>query len=305
MFGIGHFKGQPTDYIIRFSGGTLKQAGRGISFYYLRYNTQIVAVPTSSTDANFVFKEITSNYQEVVIQGQLTYRIADPQKAADLLNLRIDPETSKYVTEDLKVLAQRIVNLVQIEARADVEKRSLEQSMRDAQTIAADVARRLREGTALQSFGVELLSVYFLSVRPTPEMSKALEAEYREALLRKADEAIYARRAAAVDEERTIKEKELGSDVALEHQRKELIVLQGNNALQEAENRGVALEREAQSRAKASEVELAVLRALDPRTLLAIALREMGQNAGRVGNLTITTEMLSSLLNGASAPDGR
>ncbi len=298
MLGIGHFKGQPTDYIIRYAGGTLKQEGPGLSFYYLRYNTQIVAVPTGSTDANFVFNEITNNYQEITIQGQLTYRIADPKKAAALLNLRIDPETYTQVTEDLRVLAQRITNVLQIETHVEVEKRSLEETIRDSHAIATEVTRRLREGSVLSSFGVDLSSVYFLSVRPTPEMSKALEAEYREALLRKADEAVYARRAAAVDEERKIKEKELNSDVALEQQRKELIVLQGNNALQEAGNRGAALEREAQSKAKATEMELGVLRSLEPRALLAIALRELGQNAGHIGNLTITTEMLASLLNG-------
>jgi hypothetical protein len=99
-----------------------------------------------------------------------------------------------------------------------------------------------------------------------------------------------------VDEERKIKEKELSSDVALEQQRKELIVLQGSNALLDAENRGAALEREAQSRAKATELELAVLRSLEPRTLLALSLRELGQNAGKIGNLTITSEMLASIL---------
>ena len=119
-------------------------------------------------------------------------------------------------------------------------------------------------------------------------------------MLRKADEAVYARRAAAVDEERKIKEKELNSDLVLEQQRKELIVLQGQNALQEAENRGAALERDAQSRARATEMELAPLRALEPRTLLAVGLRELGQNADRVGNLTITSEMLLST-NGIGA----
>lgn len=305
MFGISHFKGQPTDYIIHFSGGKPKRSGLGLSFYYLAFNSQIVAVPTSSTDANFVFKEISNNYQELTIQGQFTYRIVDPKKAAEILNLRIDPNNSKHVTEDLKVLAQRITNVVQMETRVEVEKRSLEETIRDSQTIAAEVARRLREGTVLSSFGAELISVYFLSVRPTPEMSKALEAEYREALLRKADEAVYARRAAAVDEERKIKEKELNSDVALEQQRKNLIVLQGNNALQEAENNGLALEREAQSKAKAAEMELSVLRSVDPRSLLAIAMKELGENAGRVGNLTITSEMLASLLNGTPSDAGR
>lgn len=285
MFGIGHFKGQPTDYVIRYAAGTVRQAGPGLSFYFWHHNTQIVAVPTSSIDASFVFKEITNNYQEVTIQGQLTYRICEPKRAAELLNLRIDPKTADHVTEDLKVLAQRIINVVQIETRAEIQKRSLEESIRDIEAVATAVAGRVRNGTALSSFGAELLSLYFLSARPTPEMSKALEADYRESLLRKADEAVYARRAAAVDEERKIQEKELNRDVALEQQRKELVVLQGNNALQEA-----------QSKAKATEMELAVLRTLEPRTLLAVALRDLGQNAGKLGNLTITTELLASLL---------
>jgi len=67
--------------------------------------------------------------------------------------------------------------------------------------------------------------------------------------------------------------------------------------LKEAEHHGVALEKEAQYRARSSELELAVLRSVEPRSLLAIALRELGQNAGKVGNLTITSEMLASLLN--------
>src|SRR5205823_3572645 len=103
--------------------------------------------------------------------------------------------------------------------------------LRDSQAIAAEVLRRLQQGTMLpQTIGVELLSVYFLSTRPTPEVAKALEAEYRETLLRKADEAVYLRRAAAVDEERKIKEKELNTDKTLEEQRRALIVLQGENS---------------------------------------------------------------------------
>src|SRR5207244_6703332 len=135
---------------------------------------------------------------------------------------------------------------------------SLEETLRDSQAIAGAVLKRLREASELQPLGAELLSVYFLATRPTPEVAKALEAEYRETLLRQADEAIYARRAAAVDEERKIKEKELDSDKALEDQRRDLIVVQGENARQEAEMRGKALELEAQYKARAAEAQLAV-----------------------------------------------
>jgi regulator of protease activity HflC (stomatin/prohibitin superfamily) len=202
------------------------------------------------------------------------------------------------------LLAQRISNVVRIETRSEIEKRSLADVLRESRDIAGVVEKQVKDAALLQPLGVDLLSVFFLAVRPTPEVAKALEAEYREALLRKADEAIYARRGAAVDEERKVKEKELASDKALEEQRQALIQLQGANALEEAGHRGAALEREAQFRARASEVELAVLRGMDPRALLAIALREMGQNAAKVGNLTITSELLASLLQTAPPASG-
>ena len=45
-------------------------------------------------------------------------------------------------------------------------------------------------------------------------------------------------------------------------------------------------------------MELELYAALDPRKVLALAMSELGQNAGRIGNLTITSEMLASLLDG-------
>lgn len=297
MFNIGFFKGQPTEHVIKYVGGRVVKEGAGLAFYYLQHSTQIVAIPTSSTDANFVFNEVTNNFQAVTIQGQFTYRIHNPQQAAALLNFTIDPRTRAAVSNDPERLPQRIANIIQMETRGEIQKRSLEETLRDSQTIAAGVLTRIRDAALLEPMGVELLSVYFLSAKPTPEVAKALEAEYRETLLRKADEAIYARRAAAVEEERKIKENELNTEITLEQRRQQLIELQGGNTLQEADNRGKAVEREATYKAKAMDMELAVYRALDPRTILALAMRELGQNAGNIGNLTITSEILAALLN--------
>ena len=76
-----------------------------------------------------------------------------------------------------------------------------------------------------------------------------------------------------------------------------MIDLQGANALKEAENCGLALEKEAQYRARGTEVGWPCCVVLSRGGVLAIALRELGQNAGKLGNLTITSEMLASLLN--------
>jgi len=302
MLGIGFFKGQPTEYVIRYVGGRAVKEGRGLSFFYLTHDTQIVAIPGGSIDVDFIFNELTNNFQAVTLQGRLTYRIAEPARLAELLNFTLD-ERRNYVSDDPELLSPRVVNVVQTEMQREIRARSLEETLMQTEAIAARVLARLKEREAGERGGVELLSIHLLSAKPTPEVSKALEAEYREKLLRKADEAIYARRAAAVEEERTLREKELDTDITLEKQRQQLIELQAGNARAEAESRGVALEKEAEYRTRALEKELAAYRTLDPAAILSLGLKELGQNAGKIGNLTITSEILAALLDGARAKE--
>lgn len=297
MFNIAFFKSQPTQFVIKYVNGKVRSSGPGMAFYYLKYNTQIVVVPTSTRDTDFVFNELTGNFQAITVQGQFTFRIFDPMKAASLLNFTYDPRRSSYVSDDPERLPQRITNIVQMETRREILLRTLEETIRDSQAIAAAAVARIREENLLQPIGVELISLYFLSAKPTPEVAKALEAPYRETMLRQADGAIYARRAAAVDEERKIKENERNTEISLEQRRQELIALQGANAQQEAEFKGRAEETLAEFQARASEKALAVYSGSDPRLVLALALKEMGENAAKIGNLTITTEMLASLLD--------
>ncbi len=295
---IGYFKGQPNEYVIRYSSGRITREGQGLAFFYLKYNTQIVVVPTSSMDANLVFNEVTSSFQTVTIQGQFTYRIHNPKRAAELLNYTMNPFTHTHISNDPDRMAQRITNIIQMETRSEIQQRPLEEVLTQYETIAGKVLERVKNSALLDPLSADLLSVYFIAAKPTSEVAKALEAEYRETLLRKADMAISARRAAAVEEKRKIKENELNTEITLEEQHRQLIGLQGNNALRQATNHGKALEEEAAYRTRVRQKELDLYTAIDPRKVLALAMIELGQNAGRIGNVTITSEILAALLDG-------
>jgi regulator of protease activity HflC (stomatin/prohibitin superfamily) len=304
MLGIGYFKAQPTEFVRKVAGGGVKREGQALSFYYLKRRTSIVIVPVSSADAAFVFNEQTGNYQAVTIQGQLTYRIVEPRRTMDMLNYVIDPKRRVHVTQDPERLEQRIVVAVQMETRRQVEGKSLEEVLGNAASISAEVQEEVRSRALLAPLGVELLSLNFTSVSPNPEVGKALEAEYRETLLRRADEAIYARRAAAVEEEAKIKSNELEGEISLARERERLIDLEAANDRKVSQAWGERRELEAGFTARASEMELAPYRDLDPRKVLALAMRDIGNNADKVGNLNITSEVLADLLqtgtNGAS-----
>lgn len=295
---IGYFKGQPNEYVIRYSSGQIAREGQGLAFFYLKYKTQVVVVPTSSMDANLVFNEVTSSFQTVTIQGQFTYRVHNPKRVAELLNYTMNPGTHTHVSDDPDRLTQRITNVIQMETRGEIQKRQLEEVLTQYETIAGRVLERVKNSALLDPLGVDLLSVYFVAAKPTPEVAKALEAEYRETLLRKADMAISARRAAAVEEDRKIKENELNTEITLEQQRRQLIDLQGENALREAGNKGKALEEEAAYQNRVKQKELELYSAIDPRKVLALAIGDLGKNANQIGNLTITSEILAALLDG-------
>jgi regulator of protease activity HflC (stomatin/prohibitin superfamily) len=268
---FGFFKGQPSDYVLRFSGGRLAAEGQGLTFWYLAATTTIATIPTGSCDIPFVFHEQTGSFQDVTVQGQYTYRITNPRRTAELLDFSIHPLRGEFRSDDPQKLAQRITNLLQTEVRRAIQQRSLEAALQEVEAIATEVVLSLQHTPALEPLGVELLSLSLLAIRPTPEVGRALEARYRESLLCAADEAIYARRAAAVEEERKIKENELATEILLEQQRQQFIALQGEN-----------LEREAQFKAQALRLELESYQSMDPRLLLALAARELGQNAGQL-----------------------
>ena len=90
MFGIRFAKFEQGLYVFRYKKGAVVAQGEGLSFHYYAPNTSLVCVPVSSSDAPFMFSETSVDFQELTIQGQLTYRISDPEKTAKMLNYTID-----------------------------------------------------------------------------------------------------------------------------------------------------------------------------------------------------------------------
>lgn len=96
--------------MIKYVSGTMPSEGRGPALCYLSHNTSIAAVPASSADADFVFNEITSNFQAITIEGQFTRRISPPTTAPAPINYAIDPRSRMYLSDGPERLPRRIRN---------------------------------------------------------------------------------------------------------------------------------------------------------------------------------------------------
>lgn len=283
---FAYFKAEPTEYILAYANGKIFCQGAGKAFWYWRPRTSIVMVPISTVDAPFVFNEMTGNFQAVTLQGQVTYRITAPETLSHLLNFTINPRTRSYRSDDPEKLAQRIVNIVQMQTRKEMQQLSLEEALHYSEPLARSVLAALHQEQALIEMGVECVSLFYTAIKATPEMTKALEAEVRETLQKRADQAIYSRRADAVEQERKIKQNELATSILLEQRRRELVDLQGENARKVAE-----------FEAEAIRVRLVPYQELAPSQLLALSFRNFADNAQKIGNLTITSEILEQILN--------
>src|SRR5690606_18430124 len=96
MFGIRYYKADSSTYVIKTSGGTVHSKGKGLSFFYMQATSSIAAIPVSVQEAPFIFNLQTADFQAVRIQGQISFRIVNPDKIADVLNFNLKSDGQSY-----------------------------------------------------------------------------------------------------------------------------------------------------------------------------------------------------------------
>jgi regulator of protease activity HflC (stomatin/prohibitin superfamily) len=321
MFGIPYVKAGPTTYIIQYVNGKVVREGPGLSFFYYAPHSTIVQVPLASVDVPFIFNEVTADFQDVTLQGQLTYRVADPKKLAQLLDFSVSV-TGRYVSEDPKKLDDRLVNAAHVFASAIAHRLKLRELLTAHDAVVTEVLTALKTSESVTMLGIEVMSLALTSIKPSPETAKALEADAREALLRNADEAVYARRNAAVAQERLIKESELNTEIAVEEKRRQIREAQMKAEIALEEQRAALVDQRVANERKDSDAKaygltamLTPLKGVDPRTLMALnagsmdakqsiamAFRELAENASKIKTLNISPDLLAELVDGRPTP---
>lgn len=314
MFGLRYLKASPTKYVFHFRRGRIVREGPGLSFWYFAPNSTLALVPVSSVDVPFMFSETSSDFQGVTIQGQLTYRVADPKSLVTLMDFSVMP-SGRYLSNDPEKLSDRLIALAQVFLSSATHRMKLRDVLVSFDELCAIVLQGLRASQNVQMLGLEILGLSILAIAPTPEVAKALEAEAREEIQRRSDEAIYARRNAAVEQERRIKESELNTEIAVEekHRVKRETQMAADIAVEQQRatliDQAVQNEKKkAESQAYAIETMLKPVRDIEWRTLLALnaaridssqsiamAFRELAENAQKIGTLNISPDLLEQL----------
>src|SRR5690349_4424100 len=196
---VRHLRSDASAYVLQWRRARLAREGRGLSFLFLPHAASVAEIPADDREMPLVFHGRSLDFQDVAVQGVLTYRVSDRRVLATRVDFTIDLASGGYRHDPLEKLALLFAQLAAQHAAGWVSRTPFRQALADGTAaLRAAVAQGLAADKALPAMGLAVVSVRVSSVQPTPELAKALEAPTRESIQQAADEAAFSRRALAV-----------------------------------------------------------------------------------------------------------
>jgi len=314
-----HFRSEPSCHVLRYRRGKLLRSGKGLSFWFRPMITSIAEIPIDDRDLPILFHSRTKDFQDVTVQGVVTYRVADPEMLARRFDFSVDLHRGTFLREPLDQIATLLTGMAQQHASRHVAASEIRpllcEGLSPIQNCIDDGLKTVPE---LPLIGIEVVSVRVGDVSPTSELEKALQTPTREELQQQADEATFHRRALAVENERAIAENELQNQIELARREESLIAQRGQNgsrrAKEEAEAHQIASEAKAsrshlESRASAERIRMVgeakvetekervdIYRTLSSPVLAGLAAQEFAGRLQSIEHLNITPDLLGPVL---------
>ncbi|NTW28519.1 MAG: band 7 protein [Coriobacteriia bacterium] len=316
---LRHLRSEPSMQVVRYRKGAAVQRGRGLAFWFHPLSTAVAEVPMDDRQLTLTFQGVSLDFQEVYVQGVVTWRVIDPNVLVNRLDFHIALDSGRWASEPLQQVAGLLTRVSQEIALDWIAERRLADVLAEGvSALREKIAEGLVGEPGLAEMGLEVATVRISSVRPSSEMEKALQTPVREAIQQSADEALFHRRASAVEKERAIAENELQNQIELAKREEQLIDQQGANdrskARDETEAERIRVEAGAEHKRISSQAEAESLRLIEgvrveveqqmmgiyrnlPReVMVGLALREFASKLDRIDHLNITPDLLSPLL---------
>ena len=314
-----HLRGDPSFHILRFRRGVLRESGRGLSFWFHPMNTSIVEVPMDDRELPFLYHARSRDFQDVTVQGVISFRVTDPEKLAHRVDFSIDLRTGLLMEQPMDKLAALVTELAQQSTWDYLVHTDLVEILEQGfEEIRMRIGAALHEDESLEGMGLETVAVRIAAVRPEAEVEKALRTPTRESIQQQADEATFQRRALAVEKERAIQENELQNKIELARREAALIEQDGQNDRNRAREQGraalIASESKAErtdieARAKAGSIEsieqarvnaererMNIYRDFPSQKLLGLAADKLAGKLQRIEHLSLTPDLLGGML---------
>lgn len=295
-------------HIQGFSKGRRTKSGRGLAFWFVPDRASIAEIPMDDRDLPFLFHNRSKDFQDVTVQGVVVWRVSSPEELAARIDFSIDLRGGAHLGQPLDQIASLMTGLAQQGAAEYVQGLDVAAILTGGVApLQARIEAGLTGSPRLAEMGLEVVAVRVADISPSAELKQALRTPTFERLQQQADEAMFERRALAVEKERAISQNELSTQIDLARRQEELIAQEGanttNRAQSEAAARKIAADGEAdtirtieQARADMEKARTDIYAELPPGVLLGLAAREFAGKLQTIEHLNVTPDMLATLL---------
>jgi hypothetical protein len=110
---LRHLRAEPSAHVLHYQKGRLRRSGRGLSFWYRPLVSGLAEVPLDDREQAFLFTGRSHDFQDVSVQGAITYRVARPEELAKRLDFSIDVDRGVYLKKPFEQLAGIVAQLAQ------------------------------------------------------------------------------------------------------------------------------------------------------------------------------------------------
>ena len=305
---FAQLRSEASRHVIRYRKGRIRRSARGLVFWFRPETASIAELPMDDREMTLFVKGRSQDFQSVAVQGTVGWHVVDPERLAARVDFSLDLRTGRLQHEPIETIEARIAGIanqavLQFLAQAPVR------ALLDAgpEPLRRGLETVLGTDPALVEIGIAAVSVRLTNLTPTSELERALQTPTFEALQQKADEAVFARRALAVEKERAIAENELATRTELARQETVLIAQQAENARNRAAGSAQAQRVEADAEAEriravegakieAEQQRIAIYRDLAPAVLLGLAAQEFAGKLTAIEHVNVTPDLLASVL---------
>src|SRR5262245_13401090 len=108
-----HLRAEPTAHVLFWRDGRVRRAGAGLAFWFRPLGASIAEVPLDDRDQAFVFRGRTADFQEVAVNGSVTWRAVEPELLAGRVDFSIDTATGQWRRDPLDKVAAIVTGLAQ------------------------------------------------------------------------------------------------------------------------------------------------------------------------------------------------
>jgi len=304
-----HLRSYANVHISRFRKGRVVQSGRGLAFWFWPGRTSVAELPMDDRDMVLFFKGRSKDFQTIAVQGNLTWRVANPVVLSERVDFSIHLATGKHTAKPVEQIEALLTGMAQQVATQYFAESSVHDLLEAGiEPLRARLEQGLSGADRLTAMGVDTVAIRLTSIAPTSELERALQTPTFEALQQKADQAVFERRALAVEKERAIAENELNNKTELARRETQLIAQESANARNRAQGSSEAKQIEAdgeagririidQARADMEQAHIEVYRDLPVQVLLGLAARELAAKLNKIDHLNVTPDLLATLLS--------